>query len=81
MLRFYIRDLLWLMVLASVTAAWRHDKHRLNQQSKALKAEHSQLAEDRARMQAEFDDKIAIVDRMQREASDRLMSRTRRFGR
>ena len=81
MLRFPIRDLFWLTVLAAISVAWWIDKNRMHEQAKALDSARVRLAEDRVRMQAEFDDKIEIVDRLQREASDRLLSRNQRFGR
>ena len=79
MFRFSIRDLLWLTVLIAMMVAWWIDKGRIREQAEGLATERAQLAEDRARMQAEFDDKIEIVDRLQREANDRLLSRSPRF--
>jgi len=74
-MRFCIRDILWLMVAVALAVSWHIDNSRIETTVKALEREIEKLADDRRLMQAEFDDKLTVVDQLQRQARDKLWGR------
>ena len=70
MFRFTIRDVLWLTVVVGLTLSWWIDNGRIE---KAV----GKLESDRRDLQAEFDDKLSIVNDMQIKARKELERTTR----
>ena len=70
MFRFTIRDVLWLTVVVGLTLSWWIDSRRI--ETAVVK-----LESDRRDLQAEFDDKLWIVNEMQIKAKKELDRATR----
>jgi hypothetical protein len=70
MCRFTIRDVLWLTVVVGLTLSWWIDSRRI--ETAVVK-----LESDRRDLQAEFDDKLWIVNEMQIKAKKELDRATR----
>lgn len=70
MFRFTIRDMLWLTVVVALTLSWWIDNQR-------IESSVAKLERDRRELQADFDDKLSIVNDMQIKASKELERITR----
>jgi hypothetical protein len=53
MLRFTIRDVLWLMVVVGVFATWLVDRRAMMEERESLRAERAALAEQRRQQNAQ----------------------------
>ncbi len=74
-MKFSIRDMLWFTVIAALAVSWWIDNKRIETTVKARDQERANLANDRRLLQAAFDDKLAIVDHLQRKAEEKLFGR------
>jgi len=63
--RFTIRDVLWLTVVVALALSWWIDNQR-------IETSVAKLESDRRELQADFDDKLSIVNDMQIKASKEL---------
>jgi len=72
MFNFMIRDLLWLTVVVALSLGWFVDSGRINKGVANLEKQRKLLQED-------FDDRVQVLDQVQRKASDRLL-KSARFG-
>jgi len=70
MFRFTIRDVLWFTIVVALTLSWWIDNRRIEKTV-------SKLETDRRDLQAEFDDKLWIVNEMQIKAKKELERATR----
>jgi hypothetical protein len=73
MFRFTIRDVLWFTIVVALTLSWWIDNRRIEKTV-------GKLETDRRDLQAEFDDKLWIVNEMQIKAKKELERATRLSG-
>ena len=70
MFRFAIRDVLWLMVVVGLAVGWWTDNKR-------IETEVDKLASERQTMKADWDDRLQVLDKTQKEASRRFKNAIR----
>jgi hypothetical protein len=70
MFRFTIRDMLWLTVVVALALSWWIDNQR-------IESSVAKIDSDRRDLQADFDDKLSIVNDMQIKARKELERITR----
>jgi len=70
MFRFTIRDILWLTVVVALTLSWWIDNKR-------IESSVARIESDRRELQADFEDRLSIVNDMQIKASKELERITR----
>jgi hypothetical protein len=75
MLRFTIRDVLWLTVVVALAVSWGVDNKRIEQTVTKLGMDRRQLETDRRLMQADFEDKMTVLDNAQRKLRDERWGR------
>jgi hypothetical protein len=62
MFRFTIRDVLWLTIVVGLVVSWWIDNKRIEKSV-------TRLENDRRLMQADFEDKLTVLDEMTKERS------------
>ena len=75
MLRFTIREVLWLTVVVALAVSWWVDNKRIEQAVTKLGMDRRQLETDRRLMQADFQDKMTVLDDAQRKLRDERWGR------
>jgi hypothetical protein len=71
MYRFTIRDMLWLTVVAALAVSWWVDLERIDTTLARLEQERAKVEQDRQLLQADFDDRLIVLDQLQRKASEK----------
>jgi hypothetical protein len=71
MYRFTIRDMLWLTVVAALAVSWWVDLERIDTTVARLEQERAKVEQDRQLLQADFDDRLIVLDQLQRKASEK----------
>ena len=74
MFRFTIRDVMWLTVVVALAISWWIDNKRIDTGV-------TNLENDRRLMQAEFDDKLSLLDEAQRKVRNERWGQFRMPGR
>jgi hypothetical protein len=75
MVRYAIRDVLWLTVVVALAVGWWVDNKRIEKAVISVEQDRRQLAQDRRELEADYQDRLAILDEAQKNVAKGLLPR------